>query len=100
MQPTRWEIYLLSADVYSDVDPIAAEKDYRRALELAAASCGSKSAAVGLVLFDFAEFLEGQERDQEAEEVQAEIRCILSGYAESARRRFIEDLENCYQRAF
>jgi hypothetical protein len=97
METPDWEVYLLSASWYAESDSVAAEKLYKRALRTATRECGGQSAAAGMVLVDFADFLERQGRDNEAHQLHEEIGRVLRGYVTNAHQQIICMLENCYQ---
>jgi hypothetical protein len=81
MNVNRSEIFLLAAHFYASNDPGRAEIFYRRAESSAETECGSGSAVSGVVLIEFAQFLEDQGRLVEAQQCHARVRQILCHYA-------------------
>lgn len=81
MNVNRSEIFLLAAHFYAGTDPGRAEIFYRRAQSYAEKECGSGSAVSGVVLIEFAQFLEDQGRLAEAQQCHTKARQILCHYA-------------------
>jgi hypothetical protein len=81
MNVNRSEIFLLAAQFYEGNDPGRAENFYRRAQTSAETECGSGSAVSGIVLIEFAQFLEDQGRVVEAQQCDTRVRQILCHYA-------------------
>jgi hypothetical protein len=84
MNVNRSEIFLLAAHFYAGNDPGRAEFFYRRAQTSAETECGSGSAVSGVVLIEFAQFLEDQGRLVEAQQCHTRVRQILCHYAGQA----------------
>jgi len=78
------EIFLLAAHSYEGKDPSRAENLYRRAQTSAETEYGSGSAVSGVVLIEFAQFLEDQGRQVEAQQCHTKVRQILCRYSGSA----------------
>jgi hypothetical protein len=81
MNVNRSEIFLLGAQFFEGKDACRAESFYKRAQTFAELECGSGSAAAGVVLIEFAQFLEDQGRVVEARQCDTRVRQILCNYA-------------------
>ena len=81
MNVNRSEIFLLGAHFFEGKDACRAESFYKRAQAFAEMECGPGSAVSGLVLIEFAQFLEDQGRQVEAQQCHTRIRQILCHYA-------------------
>lgn len=76
----EWQILLEGAELCKLSNPARAEKLYKDALQSACRACGNDSAAVGVVLVDYADFLEQEGRDDEAQELYKRIQRICTVY--------------------